>query len=68
MKYKQNPVTTSLITQLERSINPALTNAEMIKSVHVYSSWMMNKALSAHGCAISAVTSKTLLYISEHVC
>jgi len=35
----------------------------MKKSVHVCSSGMMNKALSAHGCAISAVTSTTLLFM-----
>jgi len=40
----------------------------MNESVHVFSSWMMNKAMSAHGCAISAVTSITLEWIEEYVC
>jgi len=53
-KRKINNYTTSTRTK------SASTNAVMNKSVHVCSSWMMNKALSAHGCAVSADTSKTL--------
>jgi hypothetical protein len=37
------------------------SSAEMKGNIHVCSSGMMNKAMSAHGCAISAVMSKLLL-------
>jgi hypothetical protein len=55
-------------TMVSTSTKSAFSNAEMSESVHVCSSWMMNKALSAHGCAISAITSITLEGIEEYVC
>jgi hypothetical protein len=48
------------ITREEKSAKSAPSNAGMLTNIHVFSSWMMKKALLAHGCAISAGTSNNI--------
>ena len=67
MTIKSTGIVSTQSPTLSTGTKSACTNAGMNKSVHVFSSWMMNKAMSAHGCAISAVTSKTLLRMQDHV-
>jgi hypothetical protein len=53
------------ITREEKSAKSASLNAGMMANIHVFSSWMMKKALLAHGCAISAGTSIILDSMEE---